>query len=447
MSIENATARRVRRDARGQLSERKTAKGTVYGLRFALPDRDEGGKPRRGYETLGRSWEGCDRREAERRAEELLARVRLGQYRTREEIAGEKAQREAARTTTPTFAAFSAEWFDRRVAVGGRRGRGLSESGRADLSWRLAHLNGWFGGMRLDEISEEEVERFATAKAAADRRAEGLSAASVNKCLSTAESVLAVAVRWRRIDRNPFTGYRLAAPKRRAVHLDRAAQVVALLDAAGEMDRERRLGRGHGRALLATLVFGGLRINEALSLTWRDVNLADGWLKVREGKTENATRTVYLYPPLRSELVALKARRDPDRDALVFPTAAGTKDTDGNVSRRLLRPAVERANERLDRIGEEMIPAAVATPGNRGGRTDGLTLHGLRHTYASAVLALGEDAGYVADQLGHADAGFTYSRYRKAMQRRDGERERLKALFEGEPVVLPDPPAAAVSVA
>ena len=60
---------------------------------------------------------------------------------------------------------------------------------------------------------------------------------------------------------------------------------------------------------------------------------------------------------------------------------------------------------------------------------------------------MGRDAGYVADQLGHADAGFTYSRYRKAMQRRDGERERLKALFEGEPVVLPDPPAAAVSVA
>lgn len=64
-----------------------------------------------------------------------------------------------------------------------------------------------------------------------------------------------------------------------------------------------------------------------------------------------------------------------------------------------------------------------------------------------AALGCRPHAGYVADQLGHAEAGFTYSRYRKAMQRRGGERERLEALFEGEPVVLSDPPAAAVPVA
>jgi hypothetical protein len=45
------------------------------------------------------------------------------------------------------------------------------------------------------------------------------------------------------------------------------------------------------------------------------------------------------------------------------------------------------------------------------------------------MLMLGEEAGYVADQVGHADAGFTYSRYRKRIERRDGEPERLRTLF------------------
>ncbi len=281
----------------------------------------------------------------------------------------------------------------------------------------------------------------------APRAAGGLSAASVNKCLSTGESVLAVAVRWRRIPRNPFTGYRLHAPRRRAVHLDRAAQVVALLDAADALDRGRRGGRGHGRALLSALLYGGLRISEALALTWRDVRLADGFLIVRDGKTENAARHVTLRPPLQEALLDLKARRDPGRDALVFPTAAGTRDSDGNVARRLLRPTVRLANERLERMGEDLIPAAEAIPGNRGGRTDGLTLHGLRHTYASVAVALGEDVGYVADELGHAGAGFTLSRYRKAMRREDGELDGLRALYRGEPVSLPDPPAAPVTAA
>lgn len=37
----------------------------------------------------------------------------------------------------PRFTDFAAEGLERREATGGRRGRGLSESGRADLTWRL----------------------------------------------------------------------------------------------------------------------------------------------------------------------------------------------------------------------------------------------------------------------------------------------------------------------
>jgi integrase len=233
------------------------------------------------------------------------------------------------------------------------------------------------------------------------------------------EAVLASAVRYRLIERNPVDGFRVPGRSYRAAHLTSAAQIAALLHAAGERDRSGRLRCGHGRELLATLVFAGLRIDEALTLRWRDVDLANGALRVRGGKTENAARTVYLLAPLRDELAGLKARRGGERDALVFGTSAGGKDSASNVRRRVLAPAVEGANRRLDEAGEERVP-------------ERLTPHGLRHTFASILFAIGEDPRYVMGQLGHADAGFTLRVYAKEMDRRDGERERLCALVGAE---------------
>lgn len=411
--------RRLRRDARGQITERKTARGVVYGLRFALPTRDGDGHPRRVYETLGRSWEGCDRREAEARAERLLAQVRLGQYRTREERQEERDTRKTEQVEVPVFEAFAADWLDRRLVLGGKRGKGLTVAGADDLRWRLSHLNGWFGPLRLDEVTEEEVERYATAKRAAAIGEGGLSATSTNKTLACLESVFTAAVRYRRIDRNPVDGFRVSGWSKRTAHLTTAAQITALLDAGRELDRAGRLRQGHGRALLATLVLGGLRIDEALSLTWRDVDLASGVLRVRDGKTENAARNVDLLAPLREDLADLRARRGGERDALVFATTTGRKDGASNVRRRVLAPAVELANARLEADGAELLP-------------EKLTPHGLRHSFASVLCAVGENPRYVMGQMGHADPGFTLRVYAKTMDRRDGEPDRLRALVKGE---------------
>lgn len=65
------------RAAPGARQRAQNGEGTIYGLRFATPERDADGKPRRVYETLGKSWEGCDLAGGGgARAERLLARVR-----------------------------------------------------------------------------------------------------------------------------------------------------------------------------------------------------------------------------------------------------------------------------------------------------------------------------------------------------------------------------------
>ena len=69
---------------------------------------------------------------------------------------------------------------------------------------------------------------------------------------------------------------------------------------------------------------------------------------------------------------------------------------------------------------------------------DRLTPHGLRHTFATVMLYLGKEAGYTAQQMGHADAGFTYSRYYRRFSALPGERERVEALIGGSVSGLAD---------
>jgi integrase len=327
----------------------------------------------------------------------------------------------------PTFQAFASDWFTKQTVEGGRRGNGLSNAGKADLQWRLNnHLLNRFGSKRLDEITVEDIDRFRT-----DKSREGkLSASSINKLLTTLATILEVAVEYGHIERNPAKGRRrrLASLEPRRTWIDRADHIVALLEGTGELDNRASVRRGQRRALIATLIFAGLRIGEALALRWRDVDLARGTITVRQAKTDAGVRTVYILPALRDELDDYRARLDPAPEALVFGSATGAKQGATNVRRRILAKAVEKANEHL--ANERLEPLPV-----------GLTPHSLRRTFASLLFAVGETPPYVMAQLGHVDPKVTLGIYAKVMDRRDGEPERLRDLVEGRELSSPTDPA------
>jgi integrase len=316
----------------------------------------------------------------------------------------------------PTFHEFASGWFDRQKIEGGRRGGGLTHRGIADLEWRLSvHLLPFFKSMRLDAITVEDVDRYRLGKVKAGK----LNATSINKMLATLSAILETAVEYELIARNAAHGRRrrLPAVTPPRTSLDRAEHIAALLSAAGELDAEAVVRHGQRRALLATLTFAGLRIGEALALRWRDVDLARGTIIVRAAKTDAGVRTVNILPVLRDELAAYSARAKGDPDALVFGTSTGTPQCAENVRYRLLAKAVDRANVKLAKAGEELLPI--------------LTPHSLRRTFASVLFAIGETPPYVMAQMGHTTATLTLAMYARQMNRRDGEPERLKALVEG----------------
>jgi integrase len=115
------------------------------------------------------------------------------------------------------------------------------------------------------------------------------------------------------------------------------------------------------RALLATLVCAGLRIDECLSLRWRDVELPNRRLRVRGTKTAVAFRTVAMLPVLRDELLAYAAGvGDRDPDGLVFPTiqAGARYDSAGKHSPSNIRT---RCSRRPSKRPTRRSPATAAS--------------------------------------------------------------------------------------
>jgi integrase/recombinase XerC len=157
-----------------------------------------------------------------------------------------------------------------------RNERRLAQKTREDYRWRLeSHLLPFFKDRRLDAITFDLVERYIGFKLAEDKP---LSPRSINMTVTLLAAILEGAVERALIVRNPAKGrgrrVRERAPRRS--YLETAAQIEALLDAAGPLDREAHPACQHveRRAMLATLTFAGLRISELCALRWRDVDLA-----------------------------------------------------------------------------------------------------------------------------------------------------------------------------
>jgi integrase len=343
---------------------------------------------RRRFVTLGRPEDGWTYERAEAALRHTLADVERGTW----QPPSKPEPQPSAAPEQPTFHAFASRWFDRHRA-------GWSDRTVEDYRWALSnHLLPFFAEYRLSEITVERVDAYKAAKLAAGT----LSPASVNKTLTRLAQILSDAVEYGYLDRNPASGRRRRLKTRQPQrHWVEPEQLLVLLEAADAWHRP----------LLATLAGAGLRVGEACALNWRDVNLATGTLTVGDAKTDAGTgRQVDLPGGLVDELSELRARsartRPSDPVFLCRPRVGRqSRQNKDNVSRRL-KTTISRANKKLSRLSIEPISERV-------------TPHSLRRTYASLRAAVGDDPVYIAEQLGHTDARFTFRVYQKAAKRRD----------------------------
>ena len=260
-----------------------------------------------------------------------------------------------------------------------------------------------------------------------------LAPSTINKTIDGLQFILAVALERKLVVENAAVGRkrRLKVPPKPPVHLDTAGQIEALLEAAAQLDRDPLYRCGEREAIVATLVFAGPRAHELCFLRWRDLDLANCRIFVGRSKTQAGLREIRLQPILRDVLATYKAANYRGRpDDVVFPNTDGGARNKDTLRRGVLVALFERADELLEARGQVPLPL-------------GLTAHKLRHTFASMLIACGEDPISVMGQLGHTDPSFTLRVYSHMMSRDPGERKRLKALVLGERVIAweaPPPP-------
>lgn len=234
----------------------------------------------------------------------------------------------------------------------------------------------------------------------------GLRGSQVNKTLVTLTQVLDSAVERDLLASNPARGKRrrlkAAKPVRRQLEAD---DLKELLVVAGDMDRH--LFRGHRigrRPMIAAMAKSGRRVTEMCRLRWRDVDVHHERLVIEDAKTDAGNRQVDLSLDVMEELMAWRAECQPaSADAFVFPTATGRARNKENISRRVLGPTVDRANEL--RAERDRPPLPKVTP------------HALRRTYISLMIEAGAPLPYVMSQVGHADSRTTLEIYAQVQKR------------------------------
>lgn len=171
------------------------------------------------------------------------------------------------------------------------------------------------------------------------------------------------------------------------------------------------LGAAEGDELFALYrlaALTGMRRSELCGLRWEDVNLADQTVRVRQTlgvtngvpgvsspKSRRSRRVVDIDDRTTDIMRAHWGQQRQDAEFVgkgwtetgyVFTTVIGTPQHPDNVSKRFV--------------------ALVRTLEVRY-----LTLHGLRHTHATHLLAMGKNPRMVSERLGHADVAFTLQVY------------------------------------
>jgi integrase len=237
---------------------------------------------------------------------------------------------------------------------------------RLDGLWRV-HVKDALGKKRLTEVTRYDVKKLQTAMVE-----KGLSNASANHVVRFIRSSLSVAVLFGMLERNPASKIPMLHEPLRERYLadDELGRLLYIL----HTDRNRAVCQ-----VILVLMGTGLRLQEALGSTWRDVDLE---------------RRIWVVPGIRRK--NKKTYSVPINDSTFeVLNSLSTKGTDGPL---FVSP---RTGKRFTTISKQFDRIMKA------GRIEGFNIHSCRHFYASALVSAGKTLYECQQLLGHSSPAVT----------------------------------------
>ncbi len=323
-------------------------------------------------------WEGKfrTRANAQRRLNEVMGEIDKGTY---------------TRPSSVTFEKFAEDWLAARRQI-----RGSTESGYGSilnrqlvprlgsmpvLDLRFEHIDAAVSGMLEDELSSKTIHNTVTLLRTMLAGKKGPSALRLGLAFQ-----------------DPTLGLELPPLESRQTTPPTPEQVWTLINTAKETD-------ALSYALTYIAAFTGVRRNEALGLRFDDIEWFSNELNIRHAiskrrgrdgahkwewhlgppKSRKSLRRIAATESVMKMLADLKAGK-PD-SAFIFPG-----DCD-----RFIDP---------DKFDAEIWKPIATKAGLSGTR-----FHDLRHFFASQLIANGETAAYVRDQMGHSSIKVTFDTY------------------------------------
>jgi integrase len=270
---------------------------------------------------------------------------------------------------------------------------------RVQYKWAIDHIKEQIGDVRLTALTLRQVEKLLRNKQAA-----GHSSRSVQLLRQVLSAALNDAIRHEMLGRN------VAALAKAPQVISREPVILSLSQQRAFLEAVKgdRL-----EGLYSILLFCGLRVGEALALSWSDVDFvngavtishnlaktARGWERVGRTKT-GVARAIRLAPAmvevLQEHRIKQLAEQHSADDAwfndhnLCFTTVVGTVIDQRNLSRQF--------HKLLGRAG---LPK--------------MGLHSLRHSAATLALTTGDSYKTVQQLLGHSRASVTLNTYSHAV--------------------------------
>ena len=340
-------------------------RGKIYYIKYRTP----AGKQK---------WESGfpNRSQAQQRLNQLLGEITHGSY---------------VEPKSTKFEKFAEEWLESRVAV---RGSTLSSYGSIVRRRLIPH----FGKMNLSEIGYDQVQNFV------NDLAKEVSVKTVHNVIVCLRVMLvgkkgASAIKRGFLRHDPTRGVELPARDQKQIVPPSREEVWKLIDAAEELG-------GPGRGIVFVDAFTGLRRNEILALRYSDIDWTNKELVI--SKAVSKTKASDGARKWEWQIGQPKSRKSNRRVAapeavleFLRRLRAEAKDPSGLVF-------VGPDGKRMDPdYFDEFVFGRISTHAG----LSRVRFHDLRHFFASMLIAHGESAKYVCDQMGHSSIQVTFDTY------------------------------------
>lgn len=336
-------------------------------------------------------WETCQgtKREAEKRLAELIQQANNGTYIKPEKIT-------------------VAEYLDSWVETYGKANLSLSSYQRYKTGIEK-HINPVIGNIPLSKLQPIHIQEMYSHDLAEGRKdnkktvGKSLSPTTVLYHHRILHKALGQAVKLRLLSRNPsdYVDRPKKEKKEMVILLER--EIKLLLDT---------VKNSYLYMPVYLAIYTGMRMGEILGLTWQDIDLNRGVIRIRQSlyqrtpgdplfkqpKTPGSRRTIDISP------VVVKTLREHKKNQTKERLAWGEGYKDYNLVCCL---------QNGDTINPPTLSSRFRVMAQRAGLF--VTFHGLRHVHASLLLKAGIPAKVVAERLGHSQIGITLDLYSHVM--------------------------------